>query len=76
MAHLYLRPRVWLEGFYGSGWDGTIEPLAVENQSATATELRLPPDKPYRTIPTHYTACRKSGLIGPVSLEVVNPENQ
>ncbi|MCX5772922.1 MAG: glycosyl hydrolase, partial [Candidatus Hydrogenedentes bacterium] len=23
MAHLYLRPRVWLEGFYGSGWGTT-----------------------------------------------------
>jgi hypothetical protein len=25
MAHLYLRPRVWLEGFYGSGWGTTSE---------------------------------------------------
>jgi hypothetical protein len=23
MVHLYLRPRVWLEGFYGSGWGTT-----------------------------------------------------
>jgi len=23
IAHLYLRPRVWLEGFYGSGWGTT-----------------------------------------------------
>ncbi|MEI6655177.1 MAG: DUF4038 domain-containing protein [Verrucomicrobiota bacterium] len=33
-------------------------------------------DNHYRTIPTHYTACRQSGLIGPVSLEIMNPENQ
>lgn len=27
IAHLYLRPRVWLEGFYGSGWGTTSEQI-------------------------------------------------
>jgi hypothetical protein len=27
IAHLYQRPRVWLEGFYGSGWGTTSEGL-------------------------------------------------
>ncbi|MHB8899134.1 MAG: glycosyl hydrolase [Thermoguttaceae bacterium] len=27
IAHLYERPRVWLEGFYGSGWGTTSEAL-------------------------------------------------
>lgn len=27
IAHLYLRPRVWLEGYYGSGWGTTTEQL-------------------------------------------------
>lgn len=27
IAHLYERPRVWLEGFYGSGWGTTSESL-------------------------------------------------
>jgi len=28
IAHLYLRPRVWLEGFYGSGWGTTTSDVA------------------------------------------------
>ncbi|MFA6290938.1 MAG: glycosyl hydrolase, partial [Victivallales bacterium] len=28
IAHLYLRPRVWLEGFYASGWGTTAAGLA------------------------------------------------
>ncbi|MDH7482203.1 MAG: glycosyl hydrolase [Armatimonadota bacterium] len=28
IAHLYGRPRVWLEGFYNSGWGQTLEELA------------------------------------------------
>lgn len=28
LAHLYSRPRVWLEGFYNSGWGQTLEELA------------------------------------------------
>lgn len=28
VAHLYKRPRVWLEGFYGSGWDTGCEDVA------------------------------------------------
>lgn len=28
LAHLYRRPRVWLEGFYNSGWGQTLEELA------------------------------------------------
>jgi len=27
IAHLYLRPRVWLEGYYGSGWGTTSEQI-------------------------------------------------
>jgi hypothetical protein len=29
MAHLYLRPRVWLEGYYGSGWGTTSGQLTA-----------------------------------------------
>ncbi|MDI6827936.1 MAG: glycosyl hydrolase [Armatimonadota bacterium] len=29
IAHLYGRPRVWLEGFYNSGWGQTLEELAM-----------------------------------------------
>jgi len=28
LAHLYRRPRVWLEGFYNSGWGQTLEELS------------------------------------------------
>lgn len=28
LAHLYRRPRVWLEGFYNSGWGQTLEEIA------------------------------------------------
>lgn len=28
LAHLYRRPRVWLEGFYNSGWGQTLEEVA------------------------------------------------
>ncbi len=33
MAHLYLRPRVWLEGYYGSGWGTTPEQLTAATLS-------------------------------------------
>lgn len=29
IAHIYNRPRVWLEGFYGSGWGTTTEELCT-----------------------------------------------
>lgn len=29
LAHLYARPRVWLEGFYNSGWGQTLEDLSA-----------------------------------------------
>lgn len=44
IAHLYERPRVWLEGFYGSGWGTTTTDLTantVKNFVAGANLLAL-----------------------------------
>ena len=44
IAHLYQRPRVWLEGFYGSGWGSTTADLTrtmVQNFVAGSNLLTL-----------------------------------